>query len=133
MIARAEAPRRDASKPAAVDVDDVRRRSVLRLHGDVVALEDEVLPVGRELRPAEDRKSTRLNSSHGSNSYAGFRVKKKKERVPVDHLATVARQYRGWLPLTTPHQRLKRITVWRLSCGALSRDLARGSPAIAVA
>src|SRR6266542_5662081 len=79
MIARAEAPRRDASKPAAVDVDDVRRRSVLRLHGDVVALEDEVLPVGRELRPAEDRKSTRLNSSHGSNSYAGFRLKKKKE------------------------------------------------------
>src|SRR5271169_6959350 len=29
--------------------------------------------------PDEDRKSTRLNSSHGSSSYAGFCLKKKKK------------------------------------------------------
>src|SRR6266852_9764835 len=35
-----------------------------------------------ELRvPAQDRKSTRLNSSHGSISYAVFCLKKKSERL----------------------------------------------------
>src|SRR2546429_1994378 len=32
-------------------------------------------------RPARDRKSTRLNSSHGYISYAVFCLKKKKQRV----------------------------------------------------
>src|SRR2546429_2306296 len=38
------------------------------------------LPSGTELeqRPAQDRKSTRLNSSHGYISYAVFCLKKKK-------------------------------------------------------
>src|SRR3712207_7909470 len=32
-----------------------------------------------DLRPREDRKSTRLNSSHANISYAGFCLKKKKK------------------------------------------------------
>src|SRR5207245_7017897 len=35
-------------------------------------------------KTAEDRKSTRLNSSHGSISYAVFCLKKKKQRISVD-------------------------------------------------
>src|SRR4051812_49634550 len=35
---------------------------------------------GRPRRPREDRKSTRLNSSHMSISYAVFCLKKKKKR-----------------------------------------------------
>src|SRR2546429_6358055 len=45
-----------------------------------------------ELRPAQDRKSTRLNSSHGYISYAVFCLKKKniasdllKDRMCTDH------------------------------------------------
>src|SRR5207245_9851011 len=34
--------------------------------------------------PAKDRKSTRLNSSHGSISYAVFCLKKKKERAKYE-------------------------------------------------
>src|SRR5689334_23652188 len=39
----------------------------------------ESLGVGQRVRPAEDRKSTRLNSSHSSISYAVFCLKKKKQ------------------------------------------------------
>src|SRR2546422_10767418 len=38
-----------------------------------------VAPVGQEMR-ARDRKSTRLNSSHGYISYAVFCLKKKKKK-----------------------------------------------------
>src|SRR2546422_6431125 len=42
----------------------------------------------KELRgKATDRKSTRLNSSHGYISYAVFCLKKKKKLQPVFHLA----------------------------------------------
>src|SRR5437867_9100405 len=34
------------------------------------------------LRPSRDRKSTRLNSSHRTNSYAVFCLKKKKNNYP---------------------------------------------------
>src|SRR6266542_779170 len=37
--------------------------------------------VGGKYRGDEDRKSTRLNSSHGSISYAGFCLKKKKKMI----------------------------------------------------
>src|SRR3712207_7393348 len=43
--------------------------------GPAPALRDEVDPLGGA---AEDRKSTRLNSSHANISYAGFCLKKKK-------------------------------------------------------
>src|SRR2546422_5604189 len=36
---------------------------------------------------AKDRKSTRLNSSHGYISYAVFCLKKKKKRTPASHPA----------------------------------------------
>src|SRR2546429_8162602 len=39
----------------------------------------EVFPAAREARTARDRKSTRLNSSHGYISYAVFCLKKKKK------------------------------------------------------
>src|SRR5690242_20890525 len=39
-------------------------------------------PAGHALRLAPDRKSTRLNSSHMSISYAVFCLKKKKTTVP---------------------------------------------------
>src|SRR2546422_5264754 len=39
-----------------------------------------------ELRPERDRKSTRLNSSHGYISYAVFCLKKKKQTLPVQTL-----------------------------------------------
>src|SRR5207245_5395829 len=38
---------------------------------------------------ARDRKSTRLNSSHGSISYAVFCLKKKKEECPVSGMEAV--------------------------------------------
>src|SRR3989449_4588910 len=38
------------------------------------------LSVGRRHRPETDRKSTRLNSSHGYISYAVFCLKKKKKK-----------------------------------------------------
>src|SRR5256886_6123021 len=37
------------------------------------------LALGRDARPVEDRKSTRLNSSHSQISYAVFCLKKKKK------------------------------------------------------
>src|SRR3712207_8935198 len=50
-------------------------------HRDVAALE-----------LAQDRKSTRLNSSHANISYAVFCLKKKKHHTPKLH----ARQYTVW-------------------------------------
>src|SRR3989337_2962483 len=38
-------------------------------------------PLGRVSTPSRDRKSTRLNSSHGSISYAVFCLKKKKRNT----------------------------------------------------
>src|SRR2546422_6208013 len=56
-------------------------------------------PRPRPRRRARDRKSTRLNSSHGYISYAVFFLKKKKERrevsegkTPVDETAEPAGQ-----------------------------------------
>src|SRR6266542_4482524 len=44
-------------------------------------------PLRRPERP-EDRKSTRLNSSHGSNSYAVFCLKKKKALIGLGGVRT---------------------------------------------
>src|SRR3712207_8042484 len=57
------------------------RRVVWRdLHRrDALEAVDEILPrVAVERLRAEDRKSTRLNSSHANISYAAFRLKKNK-------------------------------------------------------
>src|SRR3712207_8344348 len=58
-------------------VRDRERRLAAREPGeDLGQLEAEVR--GRVQHPAEDRKSTRLNSSHANISYAVFCLKKKK-------------------------------------------------------
>src|SRR4051794_41329087 len=51
------------------------------------------------LMPGEDRKSTRLNSSHPSISYAVFCLKKKKKKSGIDEaIPATARSY------TTPRR-----------------------------
>src|SRR5438128_11049441 len=47
------------------------------LHAEAAEDGDQVVPLGQ---PGRDRKSTRLNSSHGSISYAVFCLKKKKKK-----------------------------------------------------
>src|SRR5689334_23822748 len=44
--------------------------------------------VARVLQRREDRKSTRLNSSHSSISYAVFCLKKKKKKKNNNHIET---------------------------------------------
>src|SRR3712207_7183716 len=51
--------------------------------GDGLPIDDHVLP--RRLAPGEDRKSTRLNSSHANISYAVFCLKKKKNPKKIDN------------------------------------------------
>src|SRR2546430_6822309 len=69
-------------------VDDVELRAV----GHVLALavrevvEDEHLVTACEQR-VEDRKSTRLNSSHSQISYAVFCLKKKKKNTAKNNLS----------------------------------------------
>src|SRR2546422_1773657 len=55
----------------------LRRRDLVVLGGDVGSGKS-ALALGLAVRTAQDRKSTRLNSSHGYISYAGFCLKKKK-------------------------------------------------------
>src|SRR3989337_3512140 len=52
--------------------------------------------------PCRDRKSTRLNSSHGSISYAVFCLKKKKNQLTTDSAcrAPLDRRHRA---ATSPH------------------------------
>src|SRR3712207_7952961 len=70
---------------AVTALDAVRRRNDL----DPILVEDVVLgcvdPVGEA--GGEDRKSTRLNSSHANISYAVFCLKKKKTSQDSDCMA----------------------------------------------
>src|SRR2546422_5027333 len=52
------------------------RDAGIRRHSDRAA--------GRDPRARQDRKSTRLNSSHGYISYAVFCLKKKNERIDME-------------------------------------------------
>src|SRR2546429_3434523 len=49
------------------------------------------VPHAFEARACLDRKSTRLNSSHGYISYAVFCLKKKKTKPPIRHHSRPAR------------------------------------------
>src|SRR5689334_24602587 len=72
----ADAPQTIGSNPARV----VDRRCPRRIRVGPV-LDDEARDAGDGGRVAQrDRKSTRLNSSHSSISYAVFCLKKKKDR-----------------------------------------------------
>src|SRR2546429_5264675 len=59
--------------PARVEVESLGRPGVVPQEGRAH------LPAHFEVSRAEDRKSTRLNSSHGYISYAVFCLKKKSE------------------------------------------------------
>src|SRR2546429_3376981 len=65
-------------------------------HRVELGLEGEALPVQDariQAAPARDRKSTRLNSSHGYISYAVFCLKKKKKKKnDINHHTYVMRQ-----------------------------------------
>src|SRR3712207_7348847 len=62
------------SKPKEVDVYDAKG-VVVEIVERVTGQKARVVP-----QPAEDRKSTRLNSSHANISYAVFCLKKKKSQ-----------------------------------------------------
>src|SRR5205809_6138597 len=77
----------------AVDDDDVPghiarevREEVENGACDVVGLA--ATAERNDLTDAPDRKSTRLNSSHGYTSYAGFCLKKKKRNDPQPRMNT---------------------------------------------
>src|SRR2546429_5268929 len=67
----------------------------LHLHADLAAVQVHAKGAGLQQLGIADRKSTRLNSSHGYISYAVFCLKKKKlsndsaiitsSRLPLDH------------------------------------------------
>src|SRR6266513_5466973 len=93
--------------PAEYDAVERRYGSPVRVSGEPARLEDSPLAVGghavmvsadRHFEPGQagqlqDRKSTRLNSSHVSISYAVFCLKKKKIKlhtVPHVHIISLA-------------------------------------------
>src|SRR2546427_7193290 len=62
--------------------DLTHEKDVERMIGDLKPEAIDVLLVGQVIRVgAEDRKSTRLNSSHSQISYAVFCLKKKKKKT----------------------------------------------------
>src|SRR3712207_7138676 len=83
--------RSDLQQALAVDVADDRDHEAAGRVGReaevVVALDDELVAGERgvdlreRLQRREDRKSTRLNSSHANISYAVFCLKKKQQRT----------------------------------------------------
>src|SRR5687768_17820439 len=68
---------RITSEPA--DFFGLKGRGRLRTGGaaDIVVFAEDTISSPRPLKPKKDRKSTRLNSSHGYISYAVPRLKKK--------------------------------------------------------
>src|SRR2546422_6811411 len=52
-----------------------------------------IFPAAREISGRRDRKSTRLNSSHGYISYAVFCLKKKKNRLTHIQILEVSTVY----------------------------------------
>src|SRR2546429_2843101 len=88
----------------AVSQDDVaqfvrqygRETGFVRQHINQPAAQHDAVPERERLerRGHQDRKSTRLNSSHGYISYAVFCLKKKKEKQQVvEHQKKVRQRY----------------------------------------
>src|SRR3712207_8233087 len=65
------------SHPAVRPHELLERRHLVRVL-PVAAVDDDVRAVRERVRARQDRKSTRLNSSHANISYAVFCLKKKK-------------------------------------------------------
>src|SRR2546422_3285059 len=86
----------DLDRHAAIDRDHARQRGLLAPHRPGLHLLQEGLGghpegargVGLAARVQEDRKSTRLNSSHGYISYAVFCLKKKKHTHDYTYIAS---------------------------------------------
>src|SRR5207245_3541604 len=78
---------RGAGNHFVADEFDVLLRASLKLHGDNMG--------GKQRKYVElvDRKSTRLNSSHGSISYAVFCLKKKTNENNVTTVAVVTTMF----------------------------------------
>src|SRR3712207_8641542 len=76
----------------SVDVDQARGVVALPVRAHGVALHHEL---GGALHGDEDRKSTRLNSSHANISYAVFCLKKKKKNSIDTPLLTSIQTYRS--------------------------------------
>src|SRR3989449_6563294 len=76
------------------DVAEAQHRRTVGHHGDEIALGSVRVRLFRPLsdlparlrHPRGDRKSTRLNSSHGYISYAVFCLKKKKKKTTLHHI-----------------------------------------------
>src|ERR1041385_7391136 len=89
-------------------------------------------PTARGMSIAEvtrDRKSTRLNSSHGYKSYAVFCLKKNKKNTPPRHLPQQQRSqdwtkiFRVWESVETPAQHRFFLNVRRRRCPSLLPSL----------
>src|SRR5258707_11217780 len=81
-------------------------RSPKELSGGLAAvadneMHDPVFPNGCAI--CEDRKSTRLNSSHANISYAVFCLKKKKKKLYEPHLAQSDKKPMAERTPSTPH------------------------------
>src|SRR2546427_4626388 len=89
------AGRADGNAPAVDEVGFREARAVASMAGEQGCLEVAVggcaAAAGGQRRGSEDRKSTRLNSSHSQISYAVFCLKKKKTAKHAWHCATRTR------------------------------------------
>src|SRR5256885_8189643 len=81
----------------ALPIFDLERRGYTQCVGRRPRLLVEVRRRGGD----EDRKSTRLNSSHLVISYAVFCLKKKITRASTPIIASISQQMRTYLSLTT--------------------------------
>src|SRR5689334_23968971 len=72
---------RSTAQRAAVPRTDLRRISAQVVDGTVTHQRTKPFDYGFTHRTTADRKSTRLNSSHSSISYAVFCLKKKKKPI----------------------------------------------------
>src|SRR2546430_6910902 len=65
---------------------DLVRRLAAHVHADVPGVDAAAGVIGAAEVALQDRKSTRLNSSHSQISYAVFCLKKKKKRMYTYHM-----------------------------------------------
>src|SRR3712207_8491412 len=77
-------PLREAYSPAFAPKPTPQSRPARELHAMHPACEEPILP--KAAATCQDRKSTRLNSSHANISYAVFCLKKKKMKKKPDRI-----------------------------------------------
>src|SRR2546422_4398663 len=77
-----------AARQSGLGSDLVVRQSCIPQQQHFAVAGRELLQRGPHTRPLRDRKSTRLNSSHGYISYAVFCLKKKKKKKTKSYTTT---------------------------------------------